>query len=114
MSENKTNTKLDRTEVLNQLWYYQNQSGFIRDTDVTECSKKLNISEVELEGIISFYHFFHREPTGRYTIYLNNSIISETNGYQRVKEAFERETGERFGISDLSDTFSLFETARQD
>ena len=111
MKATKPKPKLDRTQLLNCLWNYQNKNGFISDADVEECAERLDISKVELEGVISFYHFFHREPTGKYTVYLNNSIVSETKGYQRVREALERETGQRFGEGDLSGTFSLFETA---
>ena len=111
MNTKNLNPQLERTEILNRLWEYQNQNGFIRDGDVAECSEQLGISKIELEGIISFYHFFHRKPTGQYTIYLNNSIISETKGYLRVREALERETGERFGDADLCEVFALYETA---
>lgn len=97
-------------ELLNCLWEYQNQHGFIRDEDIEQCSRRFGISRIELEGVISFYHFFHRRPTGRFTIYLNNSIVSEFKGFQRVREAFERETGARFDEADPSGMFSLFET----
>ncbi len=106
-----TINQLQRTEILSNLWGYQRQHGYIRDVDVAECSEKLGISKIELEGVISFYHFFHRKPTGKYIIYLNNSIISETKGFQRVKDAFERETGQRFGLQDPAGKFALFETA---
>ena len=111
MSKKQSKPLLERTAVLNQLWAYQNQNGFIRDEEVADCAQQLGVSKIELEGIISFYHFFHRVPTGTYTIYLNNSIVSETKGFKRVRAAFERETGQRFGESDLRETFALFETA---
>lgn len=98
-------------DLLDCLWSYQNRHGYIRDEDVAQCAAQRGISEVELEGVISFYHFFHRKPAGRHTIYLNNSIVSEFNGFQRVKEAFERETGTAFGGVDPSGQFGLFETA---
>ena len=87
-------------ELLNNLWEYQNQHGYIRDEDLELCAQRFGISRIELEGVISFYHFFHRQPAGRFTIYLNNSIVSEFKGFQRVREAFERETGARFGEAD--------------
>ena len=111
MNSDQDKPQLKRTELLNVLWKYQRQNGFIRDVDVAECSHKLGISKIELEGVISFYHFFHREPTGQYIIYLNNSIVSETKGFERVKEAFERETGQRFGVADPCGIFALHETA---
>ncbi len=101
----------DRTEILDCLWAFQNKHGYIRDEDVEACSQLLNISKVELEGVISFYHFFRRQPAGEFTIYLNNSIVSEFKGFQRVKEAFERETGANFGSVDTSKQFGLFETS---
>jgi [NiFe] hydrogenase diaphorase moiety large subunit len=111
MSTTSIHAQKERAALLDNLWRYQKQSGYIRDEDVAECAERLGISQIELEGIISFYHFFHRKPTGQFTIYLNNSIVAETKGYHRVKEAFERETGRTFGRQDLGDRFTLFETA---
>lgn len=101
----------DRTQLLDCLWAFQNKHGYIRDEDVEACSKALGLSRIEIEGVISFYHFFHRQPVGEFTIYLNNSIISECKGFERVKEAFEKETGATFGGLDPSRQFGLFETA---
>jgi len=103
--------KKDRTELLDLLWKYQNKHGYIRNADVVKIAKKLHISEVEVEGVLSFYHFFHREPKGKFIIYLNNSIVSEIKGYQRVKDAFERETATTFGAEEITGKFSLEETA---
>lgn len=105
------NHSTERTHLLNCLWEYQQDKGYISDKDVEECSKRLDMSSIELEGIISFYHFFHRQDTGQFIIYLNNSIVSEFKGYERVKAAFEKATGQRFGEIDTHSQFSLFETA---
>ncbi len=102
---------MKRSQLLDLLWSFQQANGYITDSFVKECSKNLNMSEIELEGVISFYHFFKRKPGGDITIYLNNSIISQGNGYQRVKEAFERETGTEFDHVDPSGKFELRETA---
>jgi [NiFe] hydrogenase diaphorase moiety large subunit len=64
-----------------------------------------------VEGVVSFYHFFSRYPTGEFTVYLNASIVSEHKGFERVKEAFEAATGGQFGSVDPSGEFGLFETA---
>ena len=102
---------LERAELLDALWKFQNTYGFIRDTDVQACSEALGVSKIDVEGVISFYHFFHRKPCGEFTVYLNNSIVSECKGFARVKEAFERETGATFGDLDPSGQFALYETA---
>ncbi|MEZ4954049.1 MAG: NAD(P)H-dependent oxidoreductase subunit E [Saprospiraceae bacterium] len=111
MTNSHRTAAADRAKTLDHLWSIQQANGFIADGFVKECAAELGISQIELEGIISFYHFFHRQPTGEFVIYLNNSIVSECQGFQRVKEAFERETGNTFGKPDPSGKFALLETA---
>jgi len=101
---------MDRTHLLNKLWEYQHEFGYISNEAVSEISRILNVSNVEIESVVSFYHFFHKKPTGKNIIYLNNSIVSEIKGYESVKIAFEKETQTSFGeYGNLE--FSLFETS---
>ena len=102
---------LNRTGLLDYLWKAQNEHGYIRSSDIAACARALNISTIEVEGVISFYHFFTRQPCGQFTIYLNNSPVSESKGYERIREAFEAATGAPFNGVDPSGHFGLFETA---
>ncbi|WP_111709340.1 NAD(P)H-dependent oxidoreductase subunit E [Lutibacter citreus] len=101
---------MDRTFLLSTLWKYQKAKGFISENDILKIVKKLKISSIEVESVVSFYHFFHKKPTGKHTIYLNNSIISEIKGFNNVKIAFEKETGCSFNEYG-NEEFSLFETS---
>ena len=101
---------MDRTHLLNKLWEYQLKFGFISDRAISKISKTLHVSNIEVESVISFYHFFHKNPTGRHIIYLNNSIISDIKGYNAVKTAFEKQTGCTFN-EEGSEEFSLFDTS---
>jgi [NiFe] hydrogenase diaphorase moiety large subunit len=85
--------------------------GYLSDDDIAQLATLFNVSNVEIEGVVSFYHFFHRQPSGKHAIYLNNSIISELQGFSEVKNAFEKETGASFGKVDPSGTFGFFETS---
>ena len=102
---------LTRPELLDYLWSVQNKHRYIRAEDIDACSRALGISTIEVEGVISFYHFFHRQHAGEFTIYLNNSVVSESKGFERVKEAFEMATGGKFNGVDPSGQWGLFETA---
>lgn len=102
---------MKRSRLLTRLWEFQDEHGFISDNAISEISQKLHVSKIEIEGVISFYHFFHRKPTGKYIIYLNNSIISEFKGFAEVKSAFEKETSCTFGDYGSHQLFSLFETS---
>ena len=99
-----------QTQLLSKLWELQKSNGCIHDNDINQLSIEYNLSKIEVEGVVSFYHFFHRKPTGKYTIYLNNSFGAEIKGFNRIKETFERETGAVFGSVDRSGTFGLFLT----
>ncbi|NNK82334.1 MAG: NADP oxidoreductase, partial [Flavobacteriaceae bacterium] len=101
---------MDRTHLLNKLWEYQLKSGYISDRAVSKISKEIGVSKIEIESVITFYHFFHKKKPGKHTIYLNNSIISEIKGYKEVKAAFEKLTGCTFN-EEGNKKFSLFETS---
>jgi [NiFe] hydrogenase diaphorase moiety large subunit len=109
-STEMSNSNLQRSDLLKTFWRFQNEHGFIRDEDIEYCSDALSISKIELDGVASFFHFFHRQPCGKFTIYLNHSIIARMQGYDRIKEAFERETGAPLNGVDPSGQFGLYET----
>lgn len=99
-----------RSQTLNLLWEAQNAHTYITDHDITRIAKKLDISEVELDGVASFYHFFNRKPAGKFRIYLNNSILSEIKGHRHILSAFEEATGATLGHTDPTQTFGLYHT----
>ena len=99
-----------QTQMMNKLWELQKTKGYIQDDDIKDLAVFFNLSEIEVEGVVSFYHFFHRKPTGKFTIYLNNSIVADCKGFSRIKDTLERETGATFGSVDRTGTFGLFLT----
>ena len=99
-----------QTQMMNKLWEMQKSKGLINDDDIAALATEFNLAAIEVEGVVSFYHFFHRKPTGKFTIYLNNSIVADFKGFNRIKETFERETGTAFGSVDRTGTFGLFLT----
>lgn len=104
-------SNLKRTGTLDILWSHQRKHGYLSDEFLNRCAREMGISRIELNGIVTFYHFFHQKRRGQYTIYLNNSIISECRGFLRIKEAFERETGALMNQIDPSGQFGLYETS---
>ncbi len=100
-----------KSSLMNVLWDIQNKRRYISHDDKTKIAKEFNISRMELEGVISFYHFFHRKHAGKYTIYLNCSTISKLYDYQAVKEAFEEELGIKIGNVTSDNQFGFFKTS---
>ena len=54
-------TTARKTSLMNVLWDIQRKRRYISHDDKTKIAKEFNISRMELEGVISFYHFFHRK-----------------------------------------------------
>ena len=92
------------------LWDVQRGCGYIPDEAVQAIASWLGLAPEDVLETATFYHFFDTAPSGRYRIYLCNTVIAKMHGYQQVYEALERETGIRFGGPGSAD-FGLFETA---
>ncbi|NUQ23261.1 MAG: NAD(P)H-dependent oxidoreductase subunit E [Saprospiraceae bacterium] len=101
----------EKTLLLNLLWACQDAKGFISNQDIFDIAAKLDVSAIEVEGVCTFYHFFHRKPAGKYIIYLNNSILSELKGYSAIRKALEQATGGHWGGVDSTGQFGLFDTS---
>ena len=92
------------------LWDVQHSYGYLPAEAVSVVAVRLGLAPEDVMETATFYHFFHRTPSGRYRIYLSDTVIAKMNGYQQVYEALERETGTQFGGPGSAD-FGLFETA---
>ena len=103
--------ELKRSDLMNVLWDIQRKKRHISHDDKTKIAKEFNMSRMELEGVISFYHFYHRKDAGKYTIYLNCSTISKIHHYQEVKEAFEEALGIKIGNVTDDNLFGFFKSS---
>jgi len=100
----------DRTELMDILWDIQHSCGYIPAEAVSVVAVRLGLTPEDVMETATFYHFFHTKPSGRYRIYLCDTVIAKMHGYQEVHEALERETGTRFN-GPGSEDFGLFDTA---
>ncbi len=75
----------------------QARDGHLSAEAIGEIAQRLGLSRVDVEGPVTFYHFFSRTPVGRYAVYLNTNIVSVMNGRAAVARAFEAQAGCRFG-----------------
>jgi [NiFe] hydrogenase diaphorase moiety large subunit len=100
----------DRSHLMSVLWDIQRKKRCIEPEDITKISQVFDISKTELEGVISFYHFYHFKDVGKYTIYLNSSIVSEYSGRDEIRQAFEDAIGIGMGKVTSDKMFGLFDT----
>jgi len=101
----------DATRLMDILIDIQATVGYLSDMTVAQIAKALDIPQVDVEQTVSFYHFFAREPRGRYTIYFNDSVVADFYGRAAVARAFEEAAGCSFGQVSADGLIGLFPTS---
>ena len=66
----------DPARLMDILLDCQSELGCISGEFRKQIASELNISVVDVEQTMSFYHFLSSEPRGKYTVYLNNSVVA--------------------------------------
>jgi [NiFe] hydrogenase diaphorase moiety large subunit len=101
----------DETRLMDILIDIQSAQGYLSDSAITQIARALGIPQVDVEQTVSFYHFFAREPRGKYAIYLNDSVVAEFNDRAGVAKALEEAAGCSFGQVSSDGLIGLFPTA---
>jgi [NiFe] hydrogenase diaphorase moiety large subunit len=101
----------DATRLMDILIDVQVHNGCVSPDAIAVIAKAVNMSKVDVEQTLSFYHFFSEEPTGKYAVYLNDSVVAVMKGRNEIAKAFEEETGCKFGSVTEDGNIGLFNTS---
>jgi len=101
----------DASRLMDILHDLSHSDGCVGCDEMAEIGDLLNMSQVDIEQTLSFYHFFSRKNCGKYSIYLNDSLVAEMMGRAEVAESFEKATGTKFGTISEDGLFGLFNTS---
>ncbi len=101
----------DKTRLMDILIEIQQEKGYIPSDTLPVIARMTGISQAWVEQTVSFYHFFRREPSGRYAVFLNNSVVANMMGRDKVARTFEEETGCQFGEVSEDGLIGLFDTS---
>jgi [NiFe] hydrogenase diaphorase moiety large subunit len=101
----------DATRLMDILIDIQDALGCLSHDTAGQIARALGIPQVDVEQTVSFYHFFAREPRGKFAVYLNDSVVAEFAGRAEVAAAFEDAAGCRFGEVSADGVVGLFHTA---
>jgi [NiFe] hydrogenase diaphorase moiety large subunit len=101
----------DPSALLDVIRDVQARLGHVSEEAVSRIAAHLKLSEAEVRGAVTFYHFFSLTSRGASTVYLNDTITSWMKGRAAVAKAFEEEAGCRFGEVSPDGEVGLFPTA---
>ena len=101
----------DKTRLMDILIDVQTEMSYLSDEAVKEIAKGLKISIADVEQTLSFYHFFSQKPAGKYKVYLNDSVVANMMGRDKIAKTFETEVGCKFGEVTQDGLIGLFNTS---
>ncbi|MCG5263247.1 formate dehydrogenase subunit gamma [Cupriavidus gilardii] len=71
----------------------QDALGFVPPDAVPAIARALNLSRAEVHGVISFYHHFRDQPSGRHVLQLCRAEACQAVGADALAEHAQRELG---------------------
>jgi [NiFe] hydrogenase diaphorase moiety large subunit len=101
----------NRIRLMDILIDVQSELGYISEEATVQIAHELGLSKVDVEQTISFYHFLSQKPTGKFSIFLNNSVVANIMGRSEIVEAFELEAACKFGEVSADGLIGLFNTS---
>ncbi len=75
----------------------QEAFGYVPQEAVPLIAAALNLSRAEVHGIVSFYHYFRREPPGRHVLKLCRAEACQSMGGDALAEKLQQDLGARIG-----------------
>jgi len=99
--------KKEKRNLIPLLQEIQIRLGYLPGSAMQEVASWLEIPEVEVWGVATFYNQFRFEPLGKYHIRVCMGTACHLAGGKLILEALERELGINVGETDKDGNFSL-------
>ncbi len=96
-----------RAAMLPVLWLCQKRYGWISAGVIEAVAERLGESPAFVEGVVSFYTMFHREPPARYLLQLCVTLSCELCGARELAQHIKNRLGIDFGEKTPDGHFQL-------
>ena len=97
----------DPTRLIDVLHTVQRECLCVDDEAIDAIAVELGIPRVQVDGAVTFYAFFSKQPKGQVAIRLCNDVVDRMFGVDAVAEALTEELGIEFGQTTADGAFSL-------
>src|SRR5579871_4270152 len=77
----------------------QDAFGYVDDRAVPLIAVALNLSRAEVHGVVTFYHDFRREPSGRHVLKLCRAESCQAMGCEDLAAQLTKRLGIEFGAT---------------
>jgi NADH-quinone oxidoreductase subunit E len=108
-AEMLTHYPTKRSVLVPTLLYAQDEIGFLSDEAISELAGRLELTELEVRNVISYYSMLTTRPRGKYNVQVCTNIACLLRGADELFEHCERKFGVKHKGTTADGLFSLEE-----
>jgi NADH-quinone oxidoreductase subunit E len=98
-----------RSVLVPTLLYAQDEIGYLSDESIGEIATRLDLTELEVRNVISYYSMLTTKPRGKYNVQVCTNIACLLRGGEELLEHCEAKLGIRHKGTTADGLFSLEE-----
>ena len=92
-SEMLTHYPTKRSVLVPTLLYAQDEIGYLSDEAIHEIAQRLDLSDLEVRNVISYYSMLTTKPRGKYNVQVCRNISCMLRGADDIIEHVEKKLG---------------------
>jgi NADH-quinone oxidoreductase subunit E len=108
-AEMLTHYPTKRSVLVPTLLYAQDEIGFLSDEAISELAGRLELTELEVRNVISYYSMLTTRPRGKYNVQVCTNITCLLRGGEELFEHCENKFGVKHKGTTADGLFSLEE-----
>jgi NADH-quinone oxidoreductase subunit E len=100
---------LKRSALVPMLLYAQDEVGYVSDAVVTEIAQRLDLLELDVRNVLSYYSMLRTKPAGKYNVQICTNISCMLRGGYEILDHCKRKLGIGHKETTRDGVFSLEE-----
>jgi NADH-quinone oxidoreductase subunit E len=92
-AEMLTHYPTKRSVLVPSLLYAQDELGYLTDEAIAEFARRLDLTELEVRNVISYYSMLTTKPRGKYNVQVCTNIACMLRGADKLFEHCEKKLG---------------------
>jgi NADH-quinone oxidoreductase subunit E len=104
-----THYPVKRSILVPTLLFVQDEVGYLSDEAITEVAKRVELTELEVRNVISYYSMLRTKPLGKYNVQVCTNISCLQRGGEEIFEHCKKSLGIGHKQTTADGLFSLEE-----
>ena len=92
-AEMKAHYPTRRAVLVPTLLYAQDEVGYLSDEVITEIAGRVNVTELEVRNVISYYSMLRTKPAGKYNVQVCTNVSCLVRGGEEIYEHCKKRLG---------------------